>query len=112
MLDYIWSIILITGAVLISLEVYTAVYQNIIYSKEFGKLITTIIGGIILILGAVLSLPLIPGPGLLLIILGLTILSREYPWAQKPLVWLKNKLSKRKKNNHNNINRLDRGKKD
>lgn len=100
MLEHFLEIIIIAGAALISLEVYAAVYQNVIIGgisrKDFSKLATTIVGGIVLILGAALSLPLVPGPGFLLLILGFSILSREYPWAKRPLVWLKEKFSRQK----------------
>jgi hypothetical protein len=40
--------------------------------------------GIALVLvGAVLSLPLVPGPGLLFIFGGLTVLSSEFAWARR-----------------------------
>ena len=43
-----------------------------------------IAGGIVLIVvGVVLSLPLVPGPGVLCIFGGLTALSGEFDWARR-----------------------------
>ena len=60
---------------------------------------TRIVIGIVLILvGAVLSLPLVPGPGLLVVFGGLTVLSSEFEWARR----LKMQL-------HDQFKRLTRG---
>ena len=46
--------------------------------------VSRIIAGILLILvGIVLSLPLVPGPGLLVVFLGLSVLSGEFEWARR-----------------------------
>jgi hypothetical protein len=42
-----------------------------------------VIGAILVALGAVLSLPFVPGPGLLLVFGGLTVLSYEFEWARR-----------------------------
>ena len=42
-----------------------------------------VIGLILVVLGAVLSLPFVPGPGLLLVFGGLTVLSAEFEWARR-----------------------------
>ena len=44
-----------------------------------------IVGGLVVAAGAVLAVPLIPGPGLLVIALGLGILSLEF---ERPRIWL------------------------
>jgi hypothetical protein len=44
-----------------------------------------IAGGAVTLAGAVLSVPLVPGPGLVLVLLGLAILSLEF---ELPRVWL------------------------
>ena len=44
-----------------------------------------VIGGTVVVVGIVLALPLVPGPGVLLILLGLGILSLEF---QRPRAWL------------------------
>lgn len=57
------------------------------------KKIARIIGGIALILvGAVLALPLVPGPGIPLMVLGLVILSDHSPLAKRVVDWGKAKL--------------------
>jgi uncharacterized protein (TIGR02611 family) len=42
-----------------------------------------VIGLVLIVLGALLSLPLVPGPGLLLVFGGLTVLSSEFEWARR-----------------------------
>ena len=41
------------------------------------------IGLVLVLLGVVLSLPLVPGPGMLLVFGGLTVLSGEFEWARR-----------------------------
>lgn len=41
------------------------------------------IGAALILVGLVLSLPLVPGPGLLLIFVGLTVLGGEFEWARR-----------------------------
>ena len=49
-----------------------------------------VVGGIIVLLaGLFLSLPGIPGPGIVVIVLGLGILSSEFDWAKKLYARLK-----------------------
>ena len=38
--------------------------------------------------GLVLALPLVPGPGLLVILVGLTVLSAEFEWARRLRNWI------------------------
>jgi hypothetical protein len=53
---------------------------------RMGKRIGIAIGGgLVILVGAVLSLPLVPGPGLAIIVLGLFILSLEF---ERPRTWL------------------------
>jgi uncharacterized protein (TIGR02611 family) len=46
-----------------------------------------VVGGILLIVGVVLSLPLVPGPGVLLVVVGLGFLSHEFEWARRLRDW-------------------------
>ncbi len=47
------------------------------------------IGGIaLLVAGAILALPGVPGPGIALMIAGLVILRDHYKWAARALAWL------------------------
>jgi hypothetical protein len=47
----------------------------------------------LLIVGAALALPGVPGPGIPLILLGLWILSGHFVWARKILAWAKQKFA-------------------
>ena len=42
-----------------------------------------VIGIVLVLLGILLSLPFVPGPGLLLVFGGLTVLSSEFEWARR-----------------------------
>lgn len=42
-----------------------------------------VIGAALIVVGALLSLPFVPGPGLLLVFGGLTVLSSEFEWARR-----------------------------
>jgi uncharacterized protein (TIGR02611 family) len=50
------------------------------YRIAFG-----IAGFIVLLAGVVLSLPFVPGPGLLLVAIGLAMLALEFAWAERLL---------------------------
>jgi len=52
------------------------------------------LGFLTLLAGAVLALPLVPGPGFALILLGLVILSDHFEWARRSLDWAKRKWQK------------------
>lgn len=55
-------------------------------------------GGFLLLAGGfVLSLPGVPGPGFVLIIAGLVLLSEYYHWARRTLAWARQKLRLRKR---------------
>jgi len=47
-----------------------------------------VVGLILTLGGAVLSLPGVPGPGLLLVFGGLALLGREFHWARRANEWL------------------------
>jgi hypothetical protein len=48
-------------------------------------------GFLALFAGIILALPLVPGPGIPLIILGLVLLSDRFVWAKRILNWAKRK---------------------
>jgi hypothetical protein len=47
-----------------------------------------IVGLILMLGGGLLSVPGIPGPGLLLVVGGLALLGREFHWARRANEWL------------------------
>lgn len=53
-------------------------------------------GFAVLVIGVILSIPGVPGPGLPLILLGLWVLSDHFTWARKGLEWIKSKLPGRR----------------
>ena len=48
-------------------------------------------GLVVLFVGVVLALPLVPGPGIPLILVGLLLLSDHFVWAKRTLDWAKRK---------------------
>jgi len=48
-------------------------------------------GFLALAAGLVLSIPLVPGPGIPLILFGLLLLSDHFVWARKALEWARRK---------------------
>ena len=48
-------------------------------------------GFLALITGLILGLPLVPGPGIPLVFLGLALLSDHFAWAKRILNWAKQK---------------------
>ena len=46
------------------------------------------IGIVLVLVGVVLALPLVPGPGIPVIIVGLTVLSAEFEWARRLRDWI------------------------
>lgn len=45
------------------------------------------VGFLLLVVGGILSLPLVPGPGLLLVVVGLGVLSNDFHWARRLRDW-------------------------
>ena len=56
------------------------------------KVLVTTLGGLIVIVGLIL-VPL-PGPGWLIVFIGLTLLGTEYHWARRLLGWLRRVLAR------------------
>jgi uncharacterized protein (TIGR02611 family) len=46
-----------------------------------------VIGVVLLVVGFVLALPLVPGPGIAIMFVGLTALSYEFEWARRLRQW-------------------------
>ena len=49
------------------------------------KVVVTIVGTVVILVGIVLSGPGVPGPGFVVIVFGLAILSTEFVWAERLL---------------------------
>lgn len=49
------------------------------------KVVVTIVGGFVVAVGALLSLPGVPGPGVVVAFFGLALLSTEWTWARQVL---------------------------
>ena len=56
------------------------------------KLIVSVLGGAIVVIGLIL-VPL-PGPGWLIVFIGMTVLGAEYAWARRLTSWLRTALAK------------------
>ncbi len=53
-----------------------------------------IAGFVLLCVGAILVLPGVPGPGILVILLGLLLLSERFLWARRLLAWSRAKFAR------------------
>lgn len=53
--------------------------------KLARRIVITVVGFTLLVLGIVLSIPLVPGPGFLVIFAALAILALEFVWARRLL---------------------------
>jgi hypothetical protein len=56
-----------------------------------SKHLRIFLGFAALLVGIVLALPLVPGPGIPFILLGLVLLSSHFTWAKRLLDWAKRK---------------------
>ena len=56
------------------------------------RVVITVLGSLIVLIGLVL-VPL-PGPGWLIVFIGLTVLGSEYHWARRMLGWLRRTLAR------------------
>ncbi len=50
------------------------------YTIRMGRIV---LGALLLVVGLVLALPGVPGPGLVVMFVGLTLLSHEFHWARR-----------------------------
>jgi len=46
-----------------------------------------VVGFALLLVGLILSLPMVPGPGIVVIVLALGLLSHEFEWARRLRGW-------------------------
>ena len=54
-----------------------------------------VVGGFaLLIVGGVLAIPGVPGPGVPIILLGLLVLSDHFAWARRAIVWAKERTAR------------------
>lgn len=59
--------------------------------RAFRLVAVTVVGWALLVTGIVALV--LPGPGMLLCVLGLVVLAREYAWARRSLTWARAKSS-------------------
>jgi hypothetical protein len=56
--------------------------------RKYAQIAT---GFFLIATGLVLSLPGVPGPGILIMLAGLAVLSRHYHWARRLMEWARRK---------------------
>ena len=61
--------------------------------RQTRRIIVTVVGVVLIILG--LMLLVLPGPGILVTLLGLAVLGSEYDWAQDLLAWVRDRWESR-----------------
>ena len=55
------------------------------------KVVRVSSGLILIVVGFILSLPLVPGPGVAVMAVGLVMISEDFPWAKRIVDWGKGK---------------------
>ena len=63
--------------------------------KKIRRAVITIVGFVIVLLGVVLLI--LPGPGIIVILLGLGILSLEFDWARKVVIKVRSLIERKPK---------------
>lgn len=58
------------------------------------RALRVVVGLVLMAGGAVLSVPGIPGPGVLLLVGGLALLGREFHWARRANEWLRRQVER------------------
>ena len=58
------------------------------------------VGLLLVVVGAVLALPLVPGPGIPILLVGLAMLSDHFTWARKACEWIRNAAGRLRKRAH------------
>ncbi len=58
------------------------------------KVLRRALGFLALLLGLLLALPGVPGPGIAIILVGLVILAEHFQWARRLLDWVKAKANR------------------
>ncbi|ROP44752.1 PGPGW domain-containing protein [Pseudokineococcus lusitanus] len=57
--------------------------------RHAATLVTAVVGGLLTLTG--IALLVLPGPGMVLVALGLALLATEFAWARKPLGYARNR---------------------
>lgn len=68
--------------------------------RHTRRVVVGVVGGVVLAAGVVLSIPGVPLPGFLVVLIGLTILSWEFPWARRLLHRARTKLKELRLRRH------------
>lgn len=74
---------------LLDIDAITAEQRS--WSRRTRRIVGTIAGVALTVLGFLLAVPLVPGPGVLVAITGVALLASEYDWAKDALHWAKDK---------------------
>ncbi|MBL3685798.1 TIGR02611 family protein [Leucobacter zeae] len=74
------------------MERWRAMIRRRPWLNTLYKVLVTVLGVVVVVVGLIL-VPL-PGPGWLIVFIGLTILGTEYHWARRLLGWLRRTLAR------------------
>lgn len=69
------------------------ILKPLISHRVTRKIGIAVAGSTVLLVGV--AMIVLPGPAVLVIPLGLTILSKEFPWARRVMVWLQGQMNRR-----------------
>lgn len=63
-------------------------------SQHVLRAVRVVAGVALMACGAILAMPMVPGPGVLLILGGLALLGQEFHWARRTNTWLRRRLGR------------------
>ncbi len=61
-------------------------------NRRFRSMVEIVSGTLLLLIGLVLALPGVPGPGIAVILGGLFILRNHFTWAKRLTLWIEEKV--------------------
>lgn len=62
--------------------------------KHTARLGRVVVGLVLLAVGIVLALPLVPGPGIVVMAIGVGLLSHEFEWARRLRSWVQGEVDR------------------
>ncbi len=68
--------------------------------KRTVRMGRVVVGILLVVVGLVLALPFVPGPGLVLVFVGLTVLGDEFEWARRLREWVRTRIGRPRRRKH------------
>jgi uncharacterized protein (TIGR02611 family) len=68
--------------------------RNLLARLRGNRATATVLGFTLIVVGLILSIPGVPGPGLATVFLGLVVLSDHFHWAKRTTAWVKKQFAR------------------